>query len=175
VELAERGNWANLPVIDPTVAITMAVVCCALLFVWGNDRRFPGALLVLGAGAVVGIGVSELPSGLHLGPQAVGASVPDGAAFGAALTALVLAQIPLTFGNSVVATVDAEGGYFGERARRVRPRAVAGSIAVNNSLAGLIGGLPVCHDTGGVTAHYRLGRTLLSGHSAERHPSIPAV
>jgi SulP family sulfate permease len=57
----------------------------------------------------------------------------------------------------VVATVDAERTYFGGRAARVKPRAVAGSIAVNNTLAGLIGGLPVCHGAGGVTAHYRLG------------------
>ena len=157
VELAERGNWASLPAIDPALAITMAVVSCGLLFALRDRGRLPGALVVLAAGAVVGVAVSGLPSGLDLGPQAVGASVPDGAAFATALTTLVLAQIPLTFGNSVVATVDAERSYFGERARRVRPRAVAGSIALNNTLAGAIGGLPVCHGAGGVTAHYRLG------------------
>jgi sulfate permease, SulP family len=137
--------------------VAMAVICCGLLFAWGDGGRVPGGLLILGAGAVVGIAVSGLPTGLDLGPQQVGASLPDGAAFGTALTTLVLAQIPLTFGNSVVATVDAERNYFGDRARRVRPRAVAGSIALNDILAGLIGGLPVCHGAGGVTAHYRLG------------------
>jgi SulP family sulfate permease len=157
VELAERGNWASLPAIDPALAVTMAVVCCGVLFLWRDGGRLPGALIVLAAGAAVGVAVSGLPSGLHLGPQAVGASVPDGAAFATALTTLVVAQIPLTFGNSVVATVDAERTYFGGRAARVKPRAVAGSIAVNNTLAGLIGGLPVCHGAGGVTAHYRLG------------------
>jgi SulP family sulfate permease len=157
VELAERGNWAGLPPIDPALAVAMAVVSCALLFAWGERGRLPGALLILGAGAIVGVAVSGLPSDLHLGPQSVGASVPDTAAFGTALTTLVLAQIPLTFGNSVVATVDAERTYFGERANRVSPRAVATSIGVNNGLAGIIGGLPVCHGAGGVTAHYRLG------------------
>jgi hypothetical protein len=157
VELAERGNWASLPAIDPALAITMAVVSCGLLFALRGRGRLPGALVVLAAGAVVGVAVSGPPSGLDLGPQAVSASVPDGAAFATALTTLVLAQIPLTFGNSVVVTVDAERTYFGERARRVRPRAVAGSIALNNTLAGVIGGLPVCHGAGGVTAHYRLG------------------
>ena len=157
VELAQRGNWAHLPAIDPALSVTMAVACCGLLLVWGNGGRIPGGLLILGAGAVVGVAVSGLPSGLHLGPQSFSASVPDGPAFGTALTTLVLAQIPLTFGNSVVATVDAERSYFGERARRVRPRAIAASIALNDMLAGLIGGLPVCHGAGGVTAHYRLG------------------
>jgi SulP family sulfate permease len=157
IELAQKGNWQGLPPIDPTLAVAMAVICCALLFAWGDGGRLPGGLVILGAGAVVGVGVSGLPSGLDLGPQSVGMSLPGGPAFGTALTTLVLAQIPLTFGNSVVATVDAERNYFGERARRVRPRAVAGSIALNDTLAGLIGGLPVCHGAGGVTAHYRLG------------------
>jgi SulP family sulfate permease len=157
VELAQRGNWAGLPAIDPTVAVIMALICCGLLLVLGDGGRVPGSLLVLAAGAAVGVAVSGLPSGLDLGPQAVGLSVPSAAAFGTALTTLVLAQIPLTFGNSVVATVDAEREYFGDRARRVTPRAVSGSIGLNDALAGLIGGLPVCHGAGGVTAHYRLG------------------
>jgi sulfate permease, SulP family len=157
VELAERGNWAGLPPIDSALAVVMAVVCCVLLFAWGDAGRLPGSLLILGGGAVVGVAVSGLPSDVQLGPQSVGASLPDTAAFGTALTTLVLAQIPLTFGNSVVATVDAERSYFGERANRVKPRSVATSIAVSDGLAGLIGGLPVCHGAGGVTAHYRLG------------------
>ena len=157
IELAQKGNWHGLPPIDPALAVAMAVICCGLLFAWRDGGRFPGGLVILGAGAVVGVAVSGLPSGLDLGPQPVGVSLPDGPTFGTALTTLVLAQIPLTFGNSVVATVDAERNYFGERAHRVRPRAVAGSIALNDTLAGLIGGLPVCHGAGGVTAHYRLG------------------
>ncbi len=157
IELAEKGNWAGLPAIDPALAVAMAAVSCALLFLWREGGRLPGGLMVLATGAIVGLAVSGLPTGLHFGPQQVGASLPNGAAFGTALTTLVLAQIPLTFGNSVVATVDAERGYFGERARRVSPRAIAGSIALNDVLAGLIAGLPVCHGAGGVTAHYRLG------------------
>ena len=75
----------------------------------------------------------------------------------------MLAQLPLTFGNAVVATADAERSYFGGRARRVRPARLAASIGVANALAGLSGGLPLCHGAGGVTAHYKLGaRTAFS-------------
>jgi sulfate permease, SulP family len=83
--------------------------------------------------------------------------MPNGPTLAAALTTLVLAQIPLTFGNSIVATADAEGAYFGERARRVRPGRLAASICGADLFAGLTSGLPVCHGAGGVTAHYRLG------------------
>lgn len=157
IELAEQGNWAGLAPIDPAVGVAMALAAFTVLLACRRSWRLPGSLLVLGGAAVVGVAVSGAPEGIGLGPGAVPLSIPDGAAFVTALTALVIAQIPLTFGNSVVATVDAERTYFGERARRVRPERLAGSIAVWNVLAGVSAGLPVCHGAGGVTAHYRLG------------------
>ena len=157
VDLAQRGNWEGLPPIDPTLSVVFAVVACGALFAMRGGSRVPAALLVLTAGIVVGLAVSGLPSDVALGPGHVGLSVPDRTAFGTALTTLVLAQIPLTFGNSVVATADAERAYFGSRAGRVKPARLAASIGIANSLAGLTSGLPVCHGAGGATAHYRLG------------------
>jgi sulfate permease, SulP family len=157
IELAEKGNWTDLPAIAPVASVAMALAACALLFTARRSQLLPGSLVVLGAGVVVGVAAGNLPDGVHLGPQTVGLAVPDLDAFGTALTALVIAQLPLTFGNSVVATTDAERAYFGERARRVRPNRLAGSIGAWNLATGLAGGLPVCHGAGGVTAHYRLG------------------
>jgi MFS superfamily sulfate permease-like transporter len=156
VELAERGNWEGLPAIPEAAGLATAVVACVALFAL-RGRRLPGSLLVLGAGAVAGLVIAGGSPDAGLGPQTVGLSLPDGADFALALTSLVLAQLPLTFGNSVVATADAERSYFGERAARVRPNRLAGSIAGANLLAGLTHGLPLCHGAGGVTAHYKLG------------------
>ena len=157
IELAQRGNWEGMPAIDPAIGLAMAVGACAVLLVCRRSWPLPGSLAVLVGGAAIGLAIAGPPSGVGLGPEAVALSFPDGASFATALTALVIAQIPLTFGNSVVATVDAEQSYFGERARRVRAGRLAGSIAIWNTAAGLTGGLPVCHGAGGVTAHYRLG------------------
>jgi sulfate permease, SulP family len=157
IDLAERGNWAGLPAIDPTLSLVIAAVACVTLFVTRGPARWPGALLVLAAGVVVGLAAGGAPEDLGAGPGGVHLSLPAGAAFATALSSLVLAQFPLTFGNSVVATADAERTYFGSRAARVRPDRLAGSIAIANGCAGLASGLPVCHGAGGVTAHYKLG------------------
>ncbi len=157
IELAQKGNWDGLPPIDPTVSIAVAAASCVLLLFVAGDRWLPGSLMVLGAGAAIGLGVDGLPSDIGAGPQAISLSFPSAPEFGIALTTLVLAQIPLTFGNSIVATADAEREYFGKRARRVDPRRLASSISLANVTAGLTGGLPICHGAGGVTAHYRLG------------------
>ena len=156
VELAERGNWEGMPAVPEWAGLLMAAIGCGLLFAL-RSRRIPGALLVLCGGVAGGIVVAGGVPAVSYGPQAVGISFPDGAAFATALTTLVLAQLPLTFGNSVVATADAERSYFGERASRVRPNRLAASIAGSNLLAGLTHGLPLCHGAGGVTAHYKLG------------------
>ena len=155
IELARDGNWDGLPVIEPWVGVAMATVACVALFV-SAAARVPGSLVVLGAGVGIGLAVSGLPE-VALGPGTPSVALPGGDAFATALTALVLAQIPLTFGNSIVATADAEREYFGARARRVTPRRLAASIGGANVFAGLFSGLPVCHGAGGVTAHYKLG------------------
>jgi SulP family sulfate permease len=156
VELAERGNWNGLPAVARPVGLAVAAGACLLLFAL-RGRRAPGTLLVLGGGAVAGVAISGGLPEIGYGPQTVGLSVPDAGAFGTALTTLVLAQLPLTFGNSVVATADAERSYFGDRAARVTPNRLAGSIAGANLLAGLTHGLPLCHGAGGVTAHVKQG------------------
>lgn len=155
MKLAEQGNWPGLPPMSATAGVAMAVTACALLFLF-RSLSLPGSLLVLAGGAAVGLAVGGMPS-LHAGPEPVSFSIPGGGAFATALTSLVLAQLPLTFGNAVVATADAERSYYGMRARRVRPARLAASIGIANTLAGVSGGLPLCHGAGGVTAHYKLG------------------
>jgi hypothetical protein len=157
VDLAQRGNWDGLPAIDPTLSLVIGAVICSALLLLPAASRVPGALLALAVGVLIGIVAGGVPGPLTAGPGPVSVSLPDGAAFGTALTTLVLAQIPLTFGNSIVATADAERTYFGARASRVRPGRLAASIASANTLAGLTSGLPVCHGAGGATAHYKLG------------------
>jgi SulP family sulfate permease len=69
----------------------------------------------------------------------------------------VIPQVPVTFGNSVVATNDVARSYFGRQSGRVSPRALCASLGIANTAIGLLGGMPVCHGSGGMTAHYRLG------------------
>jgi len=103
------------------------------------------------------IAVADAAPDLSTGPSAVSVPSMDAAAVWTALTLLVLPQIPLTFANSCLATADAAQTYFGERAESVRPGRLATTLGSANVLAGWIGGMPVCHGAGGLTAHYSFG------------------
>ncbi len=129
-----------------------------LILALRGNRRFPASLVVLAGGALIGLFIAP-PSwpAFSLGPVWPGLSLPSGAEFALALTALVIPQIPLTFGNAIVATADLAKTYFGDRAERVTPARLAGGMGLANLCAGLIAGLPVCHGSGGLTAHYKFG------------------
>ena len=94
---------------------------------------------------------------LALGPAEMPLPELSAGAFAAAAVALVLPQLPLTFANSCLATADAAKTYFGTEGDRVTPGRLAMSLGTANLFAGAIGGMPVCHGAGGLTAHYSFG------------------
>jgi sulfate permease, SulP family len=110
---------------------------------------FAGGLIATIAGAQPDLATPTLtvPS-MHL---------PPASAFGAAFLLLVVPQLPLTFGNAVVAVNDLAHEYFGPDGRRVSPSRVCLSAGVGNAVSALLGGMPMCHGAGGLTAHVRLG------------------
>lgn len=70
---------------------------------------------------------------------------------------LFLPQLPLTLANSIYATCDTAQIYFKDKANKVTPKALFMSLGIANLVSGCIGGIPLCHGSGGLTAHYRLG------------------
>lgn len=124
-----------------------------------GSRRYPATLVVLPVGVIAG-GLAT-SAGIP-GPFAAGwirpeVGLPLGADPYTVFAVLLLPQIPLTLANSIAATSDAAGAYYGIRAKRVTPRGLATTLGIGNLAAGLIGGMPLCHGSGGVTAHYRFG------------------
>jgi len=73
------------------------------------------------------------------------------------LPLLVIPQFALTFGNSIVATENTARILYGPQAQRVTVRALSLSIALVNLASAAIMGSPLCHGSGGITAHYRFG------------------
>jgi sulfate permease, SulP family len=124
-------------------------------------RSRPVTIVLVAVG--LAIAFADAAPDLSAGPSTVSVPSMDAAAVWTALTLLVLPQIPLTFANSCLATADAAQTYFGERAASVRPGRLATTLGSANVLAGSIGGMPVCHGAGGLTAHYAFGARTAGG------------
>jgi SulP family sulfate permease len=138
--------------IAPPAALMLGVVALVLALAL---KRY-GISLALVALAV-GVMVATSGSSIDLGPSALSLPSLDTAVLATALTVLVLPQLPLSFANSCLATADAARTYFGEQADRVRPGRLATTLGVANLFAASIGGMPVCHGAGGMTAHVKFG------------------
>lgn len=154
------GTPILAPAIRPVPAgLLVGAATAVIVLLSKGERAFPSALVAVVFGILCGL--------LCAGPDAlvtagVGfvkprAGLPGGAPLEGVIVALVLPQVALTFGNSIVATADACDRYYGTGAARVTTRSLSVSVGAANIASALAGGIPMCHGSGGVTAHYRFG------------------
>lgn len=132
-------------------AVTVVAVAVAA------RRRWHGAAVAI---LIVGTVATWSTTGVELGavsPELPSFVAPQPGVFVTAFVLLVIPQLPLTFGNAVVGVSDLANDYFGDRARRATPSRVALSCGVANIGSALIGGMPMCHGSSGLSAHVRLG------------------
>lgn len=68
---------------------------------------------------------------------------------------LALPQLPLTFGNALIAITEENNRLFPDRP--VSQRKVALSTGLLNLWSSALGGIPMCHGAGGMAGHVRFG------------------
>ncbi len=145
------GEFGAAPTLG--LAIPAAVLLTAALLRWPRRLVLVVVVIALVAAFVTSAGSDASP----WGPSAITVPHLSIASLATAATLLVLPQVPLTFTNSCLAPADAARVYFGERARTVTPGRLARTLGVANLLVAAVGGMPVCHGAGGMSAHYSCG------------------
>lgn len=153
LKMAE-GSLASETLFPPFLLFLFLVI---VLFLVAERRKIPAALIVFTLGITISLISGFSLKELALGPTPVTFFLPQARQLWLALLLLVIPQLPLTVGNSIAATASLEKDYFGTRAKRVTPRRLAASLGIANLLSGFFGGMPLCHGSGGLTAHYELG------------------
>jgi MFS superfamily sulfate permease-like transporter len=73
----------------------------------------------------------------------------------AGVLVLALPQLPLTFGNAILAIKEENNRLF--PARRISERALSLSTGLVNVFGAAVGGVPMCHGAGGMAGHTRFG------------------
>ena len=68
---------------------------------------------------------------------------------------LALPQLPLTFGNALLAIKDENNRHFPDRP--VAERGISLSTGLANAWTSAVGGVPVCHGAGGMAGHMKFG------------------
>jgi xanthine/uracil/vitamin C permease (AzgA family) len=142
---------------DGLPGFALAAVAFTVTLVLLGNRRWPAALLVIGLGVSyallfkLNLATAQRAFGLHL----PGWHVPATADILTGALLLALPQIPLSLGNSVLATRQVAQDYFPERGLTVRQ--ISFTYALMNLINPFLGGFPVCHGSGGMVGHYAFG------------------
>lgn len=145
-------------VADGGQGMLLAAVALALIAALRTNRQVPASLVVLTLG--VGYATWQWPDtvatpwGWHAPMLAL--HWPSADEFGHAALLLALPQIALSLGNSVLATRQVVLDLFPDR-DALPVRRIGLTYGVMNLLAAPLGGLPVCHGSGGVAGHYAFG------------------
>ncbi len=145
---------------DVPVNLFIGIISVIIVLFLLSSRRFPAALVVLGAGIAVGIPFGSFGGAeWSFGPTKIELFAPGLNDYITALFLLVIPQIPLTIGNAIIGSTDAARSLFGtgEVTRRATNKNFSISMGLVNVAAGALAGMPVCHGAGGLAAHYRFG------------------
>ncbi len=136
----------------------LAAVALGVVLWLRENRHVPGALVVLALGfayaAVQWPADVSLPFGFRL--PVLPSRWPTGDEFARASLLLAVPQLALSLGNSVLATRQVVADLFPTRAP-LTVRRIGTTYALMNLAAAPLGGLPVCHGSGGVAGHYAFG------------------
>lgn len=131
----------------------------AIILISVFNKRFPSSILLICFGIIISIfngKTNEITISIFTMQKFI-LTIPSLDDFVKAFFLLVIPQFPLTIGNSIVSTKDIAIRYFGSEAKKVTERSLCTSLGITNILAGLVGGIPLCHGSGGLTAHYSFG------------------
>jgi hypothetical protein len=142
---------------ESNLGYALAGVTFLLMLVLLGHRQFPPALLVVLAGVFytfvfkLGFGAATHSFGLRL-PHLHAPAWKD---IVSGFLLLALPQIPLSIGNSILATVQISRDLFPERKLAVRRIGIA--YALMNLVNPFLSGVPTCHGSGGLSGHYAFG------------------
>ena len=142
---------------DGAAGVVLAGLCAVVIILLRGNSRCPPALPVVGIGLIYAFCVR---SSAGMWQDGFGFALPELARFttsdmlqGALI--LALPQIPLSLGNSLFATHQMANDLFPER--RVQLRTIGYTYSALNIIAPFVGGIPVCHGSGGMAGHHVFG------------------
>jgi len=122
-----------------------------------GNRKFPPAIFVIAAGIVYALVVHfDVLTGTKLiqisGPRFYTPNLSD---MLTGLLILALPQIPLSIGNSIIATRQIAEDHFPEK--KITIRKISFTYSIINLINPFLGGIPTCHGSGGMAGHYAFG------------------
>lgn len=135
----------------------LAMIAFAITIALYGNRRFPPALPIIALGILYAfmfnLDARDLAGGLGFTLPLL--RMPAAADVWTGLVILALPQIPLSLGNSLLATRQTAYDLFPEK--QITIRQLGYTYSLMNLVNPWFGGIPTCHGSGGLMGHYTFG------------------
>lgn len=143
---------------DSTYGYVLAFVSFIIVILFIDNRRYPASLIVIVIGIIYAfifkVKWVEIPGSIGFNWPAFGVPELDDIAKGFVL--LALPQIPLSLGNSIIATRQVSKDLFPEKPE-LSIKKIGITYSIMNLINPFLGGIPTCHGSGGMVGHYTFG------------------
>lgn len=154
LSLLALGNYVQR---DGTGGYILAAVAFVIIIALLGNRRFPPALFVIALGVVYAVvlkmNASEVAGSVGFSlPQVQHLSMSD---IISGFVLLAIPQIPLSLGNSILATRQIAEDLYPEK--KIGVRKLSLTYAAMNLINPWFGGVPTCHGSGGLVGQYTFG------------------
>lgn len=142
---------------DGIAGYILAALAFVLTILFIRNRRYPAALFVILLGLIYAfafkLNIANLSYGvgIHLPHM----HVPQWSDMVNGFLILALPQLPLSLGNSVLATRQIAEDLFPKK--RLTVRQISFTYSLMNLITPFFSGVPVCHGSGGMAGHYAFG------------------
>jgi Molybdate transporter of MFS superfamily len=135
----------------------LAAVGFVIVLVLAGNRRYPAALVVVMMGIAYALVFKLDAAGLGdgLGISLPDLHVPSWSDIGRGFLLLAIPQIPLSLGNSLLATHQLANDLFPQR--KISVTKIGLTYSAMNLVNPFFGGVPTCHGSGGLAGHYYFG------------------
>jgi len=122
-----------------------------------GNRKFPPAIFIILAGVIYAVSThyeafTSIAPGLPALPKFYEPKWTD---ILTGFLILALPQIPLSIGNSIIATKQIANDLFPEK--KITIRKISLTYSIINLINPFLGGIPTCHGSGGMAGHYAFG------------------
>ncbi|MEI7596210.1 MAG: putative sulfate/molybdate transporter [Bacteroidota bacterium] len=142
---------------DSLLGYGLAAVAFIITIVLIGNRKYPAAIFIILLGIVYSLIFKfnnfEITNAVSVSFPKI--NNPKWTDILTGFLILALPQIPLSIGNSIIATNQIANDLFPEK--KITVRKISLSYSIINIINPFLGGIPTCHGSGGLTGHYAFG------------------
>lgn len=143
---------------DGIIGYVLAFVAFIIVLLLIDSKKYPAALIVIFLGIIYAfffkLNLNEVCSAVGINFPKM--TFPSFNAIATGFVLLTLPQIPLSLGNSILATKQICTDLFPER-KDLTVKKIGITYSIMNLFVPFFGGIPCCHGSGGMVGHYAFG------------------